>query len=125
MSGLAVKLPLSRNSLNGFLLINNFKELTKQNLKMLILTSPGERMMDPDFGVGIKRYLFREKTSAIAIEIEGRIQEQIARYLPAVSLQTVSIDGFDSPDNRITVNVRYFIPALNEFDILDFKFFTD
>ena len=125
MSGLAVKLPLARNSLNGFKLIQGLKELTRQNLKMLIMTSPGERMMDPAFGVGLKRYIFREKTAAVAVEIEGKIQEQINRYLPTVSLQAVNIDGLESSDNRISVDIHYFIPALNEFDILDFKFFTD
>tara|TARA_R100000808_G_C2049889_1_gene85895 strand:- start:67 stop:444 length:378 start_codon:yes stop_codon:yes gene_type:complete len=125
MSGLAVELPLSRNSLDGFKLIKNFKKLAHQNLKMLILTNPGERMMTPDFGVGLRRYIFRAKSPSVAIEIKSKIQEQISRYIPAVTLKDVSVEGLDTPDNKIFVKVIYFIPALNEFDILDFKFFSD
>ena len=33
--------------------------MIKQNLKMLILTNPGERVMDPEFGVGIKQFYLR------------------------------------------------------------------
>tara|TARA_Y100000593_G_scaffold92678_1_gene185076 strand:- start:909 stop:1286 length:378 start_codon:yes stop_codon:yes gene_type:complete len=125
MAGLAVKLPLTRNSRDGFNLINNLKELTKQNLKMLILTNPGERMMDPNFGVGLRRFIFRTKAPEVAIEIKTRIQEQVTRYIPAISLRDVTIEGLDNPDNKIFVKVVYFMPGLNEFDILDFKFFGD
>ena len=42
----------------GFELIDNIRDLVKQNVKMVVLTSPGERVMIPDFGVGIKGLLF-------------------------------------------------------------------
>jgi phage baseplate assembly protein W len=92
---------------------------------MLILTSPGERMMDPDFGVGLRRYLFRAKTVATTIEIKNNIQEQIDRYLSVISLTSVDIDGIESPGNKIFVRVNYFVPSLGQFDILEFKFDTD
>ena len=58
MAGFAPKLPLARDTGDGFALIKNFENMIKQNLKMLVLTSPGERIMIPDFGVGLRRYLF-------------------------------------------------------------------
>ena len=43
--------------------INSFSEeeiekMIKQNLKMILLTHPGERIMVPDFGVGLPRFIF-------------------------------------------------------------------
>ena len=64
MPGLAVKLPLSRSSIDGNTLIKNNIERTKQNFKMLLLTIPGERIMDPRFGVGLKKYIFSMNTAS-------------------------------------------------------------
>ena len=51
-SGLAPRLPLVFDNVFGpYGLITDYKELVTQNLKMLILTSPGERMMDTQFVV--------------------------------------------------------------------------
>ena len=58
MAGLTPKLPLALGGESGnYQLIQNYKDLIKQNFKNLILTSPGERMMDPHFGVGIRNFL--------------------------------------------------------------------
>ena len=64
-SGLTPKLPLVRDTINDFLLITDYKELVKQNLKNLILTNPGEKIMDADFGIGINRFLFELDNPAL------------------------------------------------------------
>ena len=51
MAGFAPKLPLTQDSGDGFTLIKDFETMIRQNLKMLILTIPGERVMDPEYGV--------------------------------------------------------------------------
>ena len=58
-SSLAVKLPLSLDGVDGYTSIKSYRQLATQNLKMLVLTCPGERIMDPMFGVGLKNFLLR------------------------------------------------------------------
>ena len=58
MKGYSPKLPLSLDPQDGFRLTRTLKEVTSQNLKMLVLTSPGERIMEPAFGVGMYNFLF-------------------------------------------------------------------
>ena len=69
MSSLSVELPLTISSIDGFTMIKDIKRLVSQNLKMLLLTVPGERVMEPEFGVGLKRYLFQNFTQATYSEI--------------------------------------------------------
>ena len=58
-NGIAPKIPLKVDQVDGpYGLIKDYVELVKQNFKMLLLTNPGERIMNPDFGVGLRRYLF-------------------------------------------------------------------
>ena len=89
MAGLSPKLPLRRDYTDGYALNKNFRDLVKQNFKMLLLTIPGERMMMPSFGVGLKRYLFELNTIGNSNIIEAEIRTQVRRYLPFINLEII------------------------------------
>ena len=71
MSSFGVALPITKNSIDGFTMIKSFRRLIKQNLKMLILTAPGERVMEPEFGVGLRNFLFQNFLSQTYVLIEA------------------------------------------------------
>ena len=117
MSGLSCKLPMSRNATDGISLNKTFEEVVLQNLINLLLTIPGERMMIPDFGVGLKKYLFENDVSLLRLEIGGKIRNQVSKYLPFVEIIdlnfTSSQDSPSLPDNFLHLRLRYFIIPLN------------
>mgnify|MGYP005828049653 FL=1 len=76
MNGLGPRLPLTLDSDGGHILLKTLKDLARQNLKMIVLTDPGERMMDPTFGVGVRRLLFENQNSDTSV-ITSRIKSQI------------------------------------------------
>ena len=89
-SGLSPQLPLVVSEVFGAYNLNtNFEDLAKQNLKMLILTIPGERMMDPNFGVGLRRYLFALNNSNTYSNITSKINEQVQRYLSYIQIDDI------------------------------------
>ncbi|HHZ96600.1 MAG TPA: hypothetical protein EYN67_13865 [Flavobacteriales bacterium] len=119
MSGLSVKLPLVVSNVFGpYELNTTFNELAKQNLKMLVLTNPGERIMHPDFGVGISRFLFENNTSDTYGEIRSRIHEQVNIYLSYIQIDHVDFSApEDNPDlfpNSIRVNIFFTIVPLKQ-----------
>ena len=99
-SGLSVKLPLTLSSVFGAYNLNTtFEELARQNLKMLVLTAPGERIMDPDFGVGLKGYLFEMNMPGTYAEISSRIQSQVSQYLDYIRIDDIQYQiPEDNPD---------------------------
>ena len=64
-TGIAPRLPMHRDSESGIALTQTIKENTRQNLKMLLLTSPGERIMHADYGVGLRRMLFNPESEVV------------------------------------------------------------
>ena len=123
MSGLAPKLPLSTDNIDGYTLIKSYSELVTQNLKNLVLTAPGERMMDPTFGVGIRNFLFEQNIAETHGLIAARIENQVNKYMPFLKIETVlfssSEDVPDSELNSVEVQIKYFIKPLNMTDILN------
>ena len=123
-SGLSPKLPLNVDTIDGaYRLISEHADLVKQNFKNLVLTSPGERMMIPDFGVGILSFLFENDTPDLRESIRSRISQQVQKYMPFVQLSEInifpSLDDELSMDNSLNVQIYYSIPALEMVDILE------
>ena len=91
MFGYGPKLPLKSTPDDGkYGLTKSITENTAQNLKNLILTCPGERIMDPEFGVGLKLYLFELDSSRLAAEIAERIETQAQLYMPNLTIENIN-----------------------------------
>ena len=123
MAGISLKQPLSRDEADGYYrLTQTLKETIQQNMKMLLLTIPGERVMMPDFGVGIPQYLFENKTPKLEADISTRVRDQVRRYMPFVTIKTLFLQPDESlmneQANSMKIVLKYFIEPIAEEDIL-------
>jgi len=120
MSSIAVRLPLSLDDTDGFGMLKRIREVIKQNLKMLILTEPGERIMDPRFGVGMKRFLFENFSDSVYSQIDSRIREQVRIYMPDVSIRQINFYLIDPDSNSVAFRMEYSIPSIAASDLIEF-----
>ena len=124
MSGLAAKLPLTITSAKeAYNLLQTIEQVAAQNIKMIVFTNPGERVMDADFGVGIKRFLFKQNVIQTHDALRSRIQNQINKYLPYVKIERLLIDSPQTnpelPENYMKVLLRYRIPPSSKSLVLE------
>ena len=118
MKALGPSLPLQRDDKFGaFALITSYKEEIAQNFKNLIMTSPGERMMNPDFGVGMRSFLFEPMDHAVP-KIRQRLKMQVDRYMPFIQINKLLFNhGLDrdlaSDTNLLTILIEYEVPSIN------------
>jgi len=85
------------------------KDRVQSNLKHLLLTNKGERIMQPNFGCDIYRTLF-ENIDNIELPFEtlkDRISDQIKLWMPYILLRYVGITVSDEDSNTVTVSVDY------------------
>ena len=122
MKGYSPKLPLVLDPIDGpYRLTRTIKEVVAQNLKMLVLTSPGERVMEPNFGVGLYNFLFELNTQHTQESISEKIRQQVKRYMPFIGAMKVHFgepDDLEMDRNSLVVILSYAIPSLAETDIL-------
>ncbi len=109
---------LERSTEDGFALVKSLKLNIKQNLKMLLLTSPGERVMFPRFGVGMRRYLFEMQSDEVFAAIDSKIREQVSIYLPYVKIQRVQFDKSNIDKSQIKLKLTYSVPRISLNDVL-------
>jgi hypothetical protein len=119
MASISVRLPLSLDDADGFGMIKQIKSMINQNLKMLILTNPGERVMEPEFGVGIKQFLFQNFSSDVYSQIDFKIREQVNKYMPSVNVKEVNFYSIEEDSNKISFRLVYSIPSIAVNDLLE------
>lgn len=80
-------------------------EQLKSNIKNLLLTKRGERLMNNDFGAGIETVLFEPITDEFEDKIQDIINEAVEKYLPNVSVEEINVDMSNENKDKNTVNI--------------------
>lgn len=101
--------------------INDFKidydiDAIKNSLYNLFTTTPGEKILNPEYGLDFKQYLFLPATVDIAKYIRDEIYSQVARYETRVKVINVNITILEDV-NEFDINIYYNIPSLNIHNI--------
>ena len=92
---------------------------------MLILTNPGERMMDTSFGVGLRNYLFENNGPSTYADIQADVVSQASRYLPYIKIERVE---FSTPEGlpdlypyQIVMKVYFKVVPLQLSSVLEIE----
>ena len=96
---------------------NNIKEVVKFNIKSTLLTCPGERRSDPNFGVCAKSFLF--DLSNVSYEnLRNEILSQVQEYVPYCFIEELTIDIPDDM-NTLSISLTYIITEINQRDTFE------
>ena len=122
--GLSPSIPFETDDRDGVRLNKEYIDLVNQNLKMLLLTAPGERIMDPFFGVGLRKFLFEMDNKLTHANISARIHKQVERYLPYIDIEAITFDSFGTGNtemaaNTVMIKLIFNIKPLNRREMLE------
>ena len=115
--------PFRTNDTKGFENYSSNKEVIKFHIKNLFLTNPGERISVPNYGIGVRRYLFENITQGLLNNLKDVILDQIARYMPYIRVEESAVNDFPE-ENKISISLRYTILETAEKDVLTFELAT-
>tara|TARA_B110000902_G_scaffold165560_1_gene189041 strand:- start:223 stop:651 length:429 start_codon:yes stop_codon:yes gene_type:complete len=84
-------------------------EQVKSNIKNLLLTKKGERILQPEFGSGLQELLFEPNVTDFEGKIEDTINSSLEQWLPYVTVDEIDVDASDElrDNNRINVSVKF------------------
>ena len=122
--GISPSLPLVIDSKDGAYGLNKtLRESIRQNLKNLILTAKGERVMLPDFGVGLRNFLFEQFNPIVLTNISDEIKSQVSNYMPFVNVRRINFaDSESNPgligEKELRIEIVYDILPLDDTDTL-------
>lgn len=117
----APKLPLEINNNDEFIIITDILKNIRQKIITILLTNPGERIMDPKFGIGIKKYIFEQNSGMLTIkndeygdkqyirenmqgDLYQKLYEQVNLYCDDISIKGLEIV---IEENVMNVKINY------------------
>lgn len=112
---LAVKLPMNGSKKGSFFnMSHTTEEQAVSNYINLLLTRKGERLMQPQFGIGIQDYLFEPNTEGVRSKIEFEIFRQSGFWLPYIINHSIDVRpratvlGLNGdPENAIQIVITF------------------
>ena len=111
------------NPLSGDLITLKNENAIARAVRNIVLTTPGEKFFDPDFGSSVSEILFENVDDITAISIKDEIKNCLQNYEPRVEIIDVKVDpNFD--ENQFDVIITYRIigidipPSQLEFALL-------
>jgi len=114
---IGVAFPL--DNVNMFKGTQTLKEQVKSNLINLLLTEPGERVNEPNFGVGLKSLLFEPN---LDVEIlKEKINTQIEFYIPTISLSSVDVNSIED-EYKLFIVISYSFNLDGSSDAIQLNF---
>ena len=76
-------------------------------IEQVLFTSPGERVMRPDFGSGLLALVFEPNSTALAATTQMLVQGGLQQYLGhLIAVDAVEVEAVDS---TFRVSVRYIV----------------
>ncbi len=107
--------PLARDPHYGFYKpITTLEASIQADFEALLLTTPPDWPMNPELGVGLKKYLFENFASLNTYELQARIVDQASKHLPPVKVLKVELSTNDAQtgqevDNFLNLRIIYMI----------------
>ena len=80
--------------------------LVRQSILLILDTEPGERVMRPDFGCGLRRYLMEPNTPTTRAAIAREGEAAVRAWEPRIELREVEVTTTDDP-STVVVTVAY------------------
>jgi phage baseplate assembly protein W len=82
----------------------------KNNVKILLNTEKGERLFQPNLGIGLKRFLFEPNTQDTRVAIENEIVDTFNVWLPFVTIRDIQISSNDTDAigrNKLSIYIEF------------------
>lgn len=94
-----------------------------ESLRIILSTVPGERIMQPTFGCGIKAYVFDEISESVLTEIRDAIERAILFFEPRITVEQIVIDSSAAMEGRIDVLIDYTVRGTNTRSNMVYPFY--
>ena len=91
-------------------------ESIQNSIANALLTSPGEKILNPEFGIDLRRFIFDPVSPFTELEIQSDIEENLPNFEPRIELEKVEVSANeDQQEYNITLQIN--VPSLNVYGL--------
>jgi phage baseplate assembly protein W len=99
------------------------EEDVRQSILLILETQPGERVMRPEFGAGLRDFVFDPITTTTLALVRTRVEESLVAWEPRIDVDAVGVSA-EAPEGRLLISVDYRVRSTNSFYNLVWPFYV-
>jgi phage baseplate assembly protein W len=105
--GTGLRLPLLPTRQAPNLRFVSGAELVRQSIQIIMFTQPGERVMMPEFGCGLSRFVMAPNTVAIRTAIREEVSQALALWEPRIRVTEVKVTPSEDEPTLVWIDISY------------------
>ena len=117
-----ITLPAKRGNTGYFEQAFTSFEQAKANLKNLLLTAKGERVMQPEFGTGLQSLLFEPMDDMFEDKLQDVITQTVSYWLPYINIEQIDVEMTDAMKDRHTAHMTIQFTVGNTIETQEITF---
>lgn len=102
-----------------------YDEDIRQAIRIIMFTNRGERVMRPDFGAGLKEFVFEPVTTSTLAAVQKRVQDALTLWEPRIDVLAVQVTTEPPERNTLLIHVIYRVRATNTVENLVYPFYLE
>ena len=92
---------------DGRLRLSSDADNVREAIQVILLTEPGERIARPNFGVGLRRYLFAPNSLELRTQIRAAVTDALARDEARIRVESVAVNTDPREPTVLSIAIRY------------------
>lgn len=109
----------------GALKYARYENDIEQAVEIILRTSPGERVMRPAFGAGLRRFVFAPNSATTHRAVEEAVRRALVDLEPRITVENVAARAAVDEPNLMEIEIDYVVRRTNAFYNRVYPFYLD
>ena len=96
---------------NGQMVWSAGEPNVREAICIILRTRPGERLMRPDFGCGLDRFLFEPNSTGTLRLIQEEVKRALTRWEPRIALDDIRVETNPADPRAVDITIAYTLIA--------------
>jgi uncharacterized protein len=110
---------------DGRISVAAYEDDVRQAIRIILGTSPGERVMRPDFGAGLDRFVFEPISPTTLTRVRDTVRDALIAWEPRIDVEDVRVTPEGQPANLLSIELNYLVRATNTRQNLVYPFYLE
>ena len=110
---------------DGSVVLVDHEEDIRQAIRIILDTNLGERLMRPEFGSGLREFVFESISVTSLAVLRRRVEEALTRWEARIDVERVETSVQGQLRSQVDVLVDYRVRSTNTFYNLVYPFYLD
>ena len=107
----------------GRIALSEYENDIQESLRIILLTSKGERVMRPDFGSSLHDFVFESMSATTIGRVQAAVTDALIKWEPRVQVLKVNVEPEQGEIGKLLIDIEYRVRATNNRFNLVFPFY--